>query len=63
VRPASIPVLRERTSIWILKEEAHVRLSVTTVLIARDSSALGGTFKQRQTLPLQVPGGQIDRDD
>jgi hypothetical protein len=58
VRPASIPVLRERTSIWSLEEEAHVRLSVATVLIASDSSALGGTFKQRQALPLHSLEGR-----
>jgi hypothetical protein len=51
-------VLRERASIWVLEEEAHVRLSVATVLITSDGSALVGTFKQRQALPLHSLEGR-----
>jgi hypothetical protein len=58
VRPASIPVLRERSSICVLEEEPHVRLSVAAVLIARTRRALGGTFKQRQSLPLHPLEGR-----
>lgn len=58
MRPASIPALRERVSIWSLEEEAHGRLSAATVVIARNRSALHGPFKQRQVLSLHPLEGR-----